>query len=111
MTYRRIPLVARGFLREPRLALDSPAWFAWLEKATHFYYVGQHPLYRMTVRKEKRRHSFYWFAYVKMASKLHNAYLGKSETLTQQKLETVVVRLHRQAVQAAREAETAQANA
>lgn len=102
MPYRGIPLVSRGFLRDPRLALDTPAWFAWLEDATHFCYVGHYPIYRMTVRKEKRRHSFYWFAYVKMASKLHNAYLGKSESLTQQKLETVVGRLNRQAIQAAK---------
>jgi hypothetical protein len=108
MSYRRLPFVSRGFLRDPRLALDTPAWFAWLEKATHFYYVGHYPVYRMTVRKEKRRHSFYWFAYVKMAAKLHNAYLGKSETLTQQKLETVVVRLNRQANQAARKVEAAE---
>jgi LuxR family transcriptional regulator, maltose regulon positive regulatory protein len=108
MTYRGIPLVFQGRLRDPRLALDTPAWFAWLESATHFCYVSRHPIYAMIVRKEKRRHSFYWFAYVKKASKLHNAYLGKSETLTQQKLETVVVRLNRQAIQAAREMETAE---
>lgn len=102
MPDRPRPLVSHGFLHQPRLALDTPAWFAWLENATHFYYIGRNPLYRLTVRKEKRRHSFYWFAYVKMASKLHNAYLGKSETLTQQKLESVAVRLNRQAIQAAK---------
>lgn len=41
------------------------------------------PLYRLTLRKEKRRNSWYWFAYLKVDTKLHNAYLGRSEALTE----------------------------
>ena len=101
MTYRSTPIVRHNTLHDPQrqLSLDSPAWFAWLEKATRFYYIAQYPAYRLTVRKEKRRQTAYWFAYVKRDGKLHNAYLGKSATLTQQKLEAVAVRLNQEVIQ------------
>lgn len=97
MAYRSTPIVRHNTLHDPQrqLSLDSPAWFAWLEKATRFYYIAQYPAYRLTVRKEKRRQTAYWFAYVKRDGKLHNAYLGKSATLTQQKLEAVAIRLNK----------------
>ncbi len=77
--------------------VDSPAWFAWLTTATHFCYSARHSTYRLTVRQEKRRHGFYWYGYLKIQGKLHNAYLGKSDRLTQAHLEQTCARLVRKA--------------
>lgn len=103
MAYLSTPIVRQNTLHDPlgQLSLDSRAWFAWLESATRFYFIAQYPAYRLTVRKEKRRHTFYWFAYVKRDGKLHNAYLGKSATLTHQKLEAVALRLNQEVIQMA----------
>ena len=89
------PRVKNGFLEiaTSKVELDSDAWFAWLDSAESFYYWGDHWRHRLTVRKEKRRHSFYWYAYLKKDSKLHNAYLGKSERLTRAFLEDAALRL------------------
>lgn len=69
------------------MMVDSPAWFAWLETATRFCYSPGHTYYRLTARKEKRRHRFYWYGYLKNDGKLHNVYLGKSESLTKARLD------------------------
>jgi hypothetical protein len=102
MTYAGIPIVRQGVLldQQRRIRLDTAAWFAWLETATHFSYVPEPVMAAITVRKEKRRHRYYWFAYVKRYAKLHNAYLGKSEALTRQKLAATAVRLNQRPYQA-----------
>ena len=70
-----------------RIVLDTPAWFAWLNQVSSFCYSGSDPSWRLTVRREKRRQSFYWYAYSKIDRKLHNIYLGKQDALTQAHLE------------------------
>lgn len=71
-----------------RLQLDSAAWFAWLETISAFCYSSQETRYwRMTVRREKRRQQTYWYGYARNERKLHNVYLGKTELLTQARLE------------------------
>lgn len=99
MPYRHTPFVRRGLLHDQneRIPLDSPAWFTWLETASRFAYLSHQEHVQMTVRKEKRRHTFYWFAYTKWVGKLHNCYIGRSDTLTQTRLEQVVTLLHQRA--------------
>lgn len=81
-----------------RLRLDTDAWFAWLSTARAFCYSGQPPaLWRMTVRAEKRRQQTYWYGYARHDRKLHNVYLGKTESLTQTCLEAGCDRLAQRA--------------
>jgi hypothetical protein len=90
------PWVRQGrFITETgrRIQVDSPAWFAWLQTATHFYYSPDYPIYGFTARKEKRRHTYYWYGYLKTARKLHNIHLGKAEHLTKARLDQAYERL------------------
>jgi hypothetical protein len=90
------PTVSHGSLRTrdgQRIRLDTPAWFTWLETASLFSYPTDRPGYRLTVRKEKRRNNFYWFAYLKNEGKLHNVYVGSSPTLTVTRLNAVADRM------------------
>ena len=99
MAYTDTPLVLHNRLRLPNstpVAVGSRAWFAWLATASSFCYTPTTSIYRLTVRKEKRRNTFYWYAYLKVDSKLHNAYLGPSTRLTVQCLEAVTTKLLRQ---------------
>jgi hypothetical protein len=68
------------------LPVGTAAWFGWLAEADCFCYMASHSSYRLTIRKEKRRNSFYWYAYLKIDRKLHNAYLGQAQALTEEKL-------------------------
>ena len=89
------------WIRDDRLCLPNQqpipvgtsAWFRWLEQSTHFCYQPTGVSDRMTLRKEKRKKQFYWYAYLKRDRKLHNAYAGKTEALTTQRLQQVFTRL------------------
>ena len=90
MPYQQMPWVRQGQVvlpNTPHIVLDTPAWFAWLSQISAFCYSGSHPWLRLTVRREKRRQQFYWYAYSKIDGKLHNIYLGKQNSLTQARLE------------------------
>ncbi len=88
----------------PTCALDSPAWFAWLAQAHHFRYhatvqVSVHrgyclPARPISVRKEKRRHGYFWYAYLRSHQMLHKRYLGKSAMLTAAKLDEIATILN-----------------
>jgi hypothetical protein len=69
--------------------VDTAAWFAWLAQANRFCYRPTTSIYRLTLRKEKRRHGFYWYAYLKNDRKLHNAYVGRTPDLTRRRLQQV----------------------
>jgi LuxR family maltose regulon positive regulatory protein len=71
------------------VVVDTKAWFAWLAQATHFSYQPTTATYRLTLRKEKRRQRDYWYAYLKNDGKLHNAYVGRPEDVTADRLEQV----------------------
>jgi hypothetical protein len=90
MPYAGTPWIRKGQLitdANQRIVVDSPAWFAWLETAACFCYTPDSSPNRLTARKEKRRHHFYWYGYSKNASKLHTIYLGKSVQLTRLRLD------------------------
>ena len=98
---RRIPHVVDGVLHAqeppgaPRIAVDSPAWEAWLEdRATHsFSFEG--PAGTFTARKERRSggDEEYWTAYRKRGGKLRKVYIGKAEKLTLARLEDTAAAL------------------
>lgn len=90
MPYANMPWVRKGQVLTAagvRIAIDSAAWFAWLETVCAFCYSSSTHLYRLTVRHERRRRQRYWYAYCKIDAKLHNVYLGKTPQLTQARLE------------------------
>lgn len=97
MAYENMPVVRNGALLLPDstdpIQVDSAYWFAWLDEAHHFSYMSTRGSYRMTVRKEKRRHDLYWYAYLKEAGKLHNAYVGRSAKVTAERLEQMIQQL------------------
>jgi hypothetical protein len=93
MAYAGTPIVRNQRLRLPNvpkpIRLDTAAWRTWLATATAFAYVPANVLDAFTVRKEKRRHTWYWYAYLKIDAKLHNAYVGRTEAVTAARLAQV----------------------
>jgi len=78
------------------IAVGTPAWYAWLEQATTFAFIGEQGSF--TARKERSRQSgWYWKAYRKHQSALHRAYLGKSADLTLDRLKAVASQLAQRA--------------
>jgi LuxR family maltose regulon positive regulatory protein len=76
------------------ILVGTPAWFAWLEQATTFAFVGARG--RFTARKERRgRTGWYWKAYRKRFGQLRSAYLGKSAELSLERLHQVAATLAR----------------
>ncbi len=102
----QIPVVSARWVYDPRqggedIRLDTAAWFAWLEAPTtaHFSY----PLFDqqqgyiigfMTVRKEKRqRGGSYWAVFRRHGTRVRKIYLGRSATVTHERLETIATQL------------------
>jgi len=83
--------------RELNIRLDTPTWFTWLATPTTVsfsYPVHDHVRGYlagfMTVRKERRqRGESYWVAYRRCHGRLCKAYLGATEALTKQCLDTL----------------------
>ncbi len=81
--------------------LDTAAWFAWLEapSTTRFSYPIFDPkcgyiIGFMTVRKEQRqRGGSYWVVYRRQATRVHKIYLGRSRTVTHERLEMIARQL------------------
>ncbi|HEY0734291.1 MAG TPA: hypothetical protein VGD69_05255 [Herpetosiphonaceae bacterium] len=83
----KLAIIEDGELHQPGvaapIALDSPAWFAWLEDECHHSFHATHPCGDFTARKErKQRGQLYWVAYRQVNNKLYKVYLGKSTCLT-----------------------------
>jgi LuxR family transcriptional regulator, maltose regulon positive regulatory protein len=96
MAHHVTPLVVNNILRLPgitRIQVGSRRWFNWLQTATTFSYQLSGWTYRLTLRREKRRRHFYWYAYLKKDRKLHNVYAGRSEALTADHLSAVYQRM------------------
>ncbi|GCE51426.1 putative ATPase [Thermosporothrix hazakensis] len=74
------------------ISVETDAWYQWLERASRFSYSCTEGTF--TARKEmNKQNSIYWRAYRKRGGKLYRAYLGKSETLTLERLRAVACRL------------------
>jgi LuxR family maltose regulon positive regulatory protein len=83
-------LVYRQDGQEQVLAVDTAAWFAWLETASTFSFVSETG--SLTARREQAGHKrggWYWKAYRKQHGKLSSRYLGKSQTITLARLQAV----------------------
>ena len=89
---------------EPVCTIESSAWFDWLHTAKTFRYHSQqhHNIIRgygptfapISLRKEKRRRGFLWYAYRRSYRVLHKRYVGKSEALTRDRLEEIAHELN-----------------
>ena len=99
---RMTPRVQDGILALPRddqvckLAVGTPAWFAWLAEASAFAF--RCPEGSFTARKERAGHGrggWYWKAYRKRTGRLHRVYLGRSENLTLDRLQAAAAALAR----------------
>jgi len=74
------------------ITVGTPAWFAWLDQASSFFFES--PLGRFGARRERsQRGGWYWRARRRQAGKLHRAYLGKTEALTPKLLNEVAAAL------------------
>lgn len=88
----------------PLCLVGSSDWFAWLEAASLFrYHTDQRlavvhgysrPMRPISVRKEKRRHGFLWYAYLRSHGQLHKRYVGKTEALTVARLDEIAALLN-----------------
>jgi predicted ATPase/DNA-binding CsgD family transcriptional regulator len=94
------PIIQDGILTDLRdrfpvqIVVDSSDWYAWLQTASIFTFRGEHGSF--TAHKEhagNRRGHAYWRAYRTWQGKLHRAYLGQSEGITLERLQSVAVML------------------
>lgn len=67
--------------------VGGPEWFQWLETHTKFRVEGQGCKY--SARKEKRRNGHYWYAYKRSGGKLHKLYIGRSQEITSEHLQSM----------------------
>jgi LuxR family maltose regulon positive regulatory protein len=83
---RSLPRVEDGVLYPPDaavpIALDSPAWYTWLDQHTSFTLVAVTGA--ITIRKER---GGYWKGYRRQAGKVRTAYVGRSPDLNRARLE------------------------
>jgi LuxR family maltose regulon positive regulatory protein len=77
--------------------VGSPRWHAWLADADNQGFVFEGDAGHFTARREVRRANPYWYAYRRRSGKLYKAYLGKSEEVTQERLNEASARLAGQA--------------
>src|SRR5579863_6426899 len=101
MAHQEQPIVCEHALtywpegRVQEVLLDTDEWYVWLATASTFTFFGSAGTF--TARKERagnRRGGWYWKAYRKRNGKLLSAYLGKSESLTFERLHETAVRLN-----------------
>lgn len=78
-------LDSEGNERTPVL-VGSQRWYAWLAAEENRSFSFRNALGTFTVRRERKRHGWYWYMYRKSGGKLHKAYLGKAEEVTLERL-------------------------
>src|SRR5579875_2406922 len=96
-----IPKAHDGYLQQPAtqgipldpITIGTEAWFNWLEQ--HHSFSFETGNLRFTVRKERRPGGWYWYAYRRSQGRLHSVYLGRSEELTLERLNTTAQALKR----------------
>src|SRR6266487_1603049 len=101
MGRQRLPVVSENCLllldegegQPTSILIESEAWYHWLATENNRSFTFRHAMGAFTVRRERKRHSWYWYAYHKHNGKLHKAYLGKSEEMTLQRLNCVATAL------------------
>jgi predicted ATPase len=92
------PIIQNGILTDLRdgspaqIVVNSHDWYAWLLTASTFTFRGEEGLF--TAHRERagnRRGRAYWRAYRTWHGKLYRVYLGQSEELTLERLQSVAV--------------------
>lgn len=74
--------------------LKTKRWYDWLERNSSFRFEsGIDGKNSFTARKHEREAGDFWYAYRKVAGKLKNSYLGKSDRLTVERLLEVADKL------------------
>jgi tetratricopeptide (TPR) repeat protein len=93
---RSTPVVRDGTLfyqrdgQDCQVSVDSPAWYEWLSANRTFTFRSAESSF--TARRERagnKRGGWYWKAYVRREKRLRHAYLGKTESLTLERLRSV----------------------
>jgi predicted ATPase/DNA-binding CsgD family transcriptional regulator len=98
---RSIPMARDGSLHQHTaggtsldpIMIGTAAWYSWLEQHRSFCFEAGRMTF--TARKEQRPGGHYWYAYRRRHGKLHTAYIGKSEELTLERLNTTAEALER----------------
>ena len=93
-----MPLVISGYLytNDPETTgtrLTDPAWPAWLETASAFYYEawtdGSFSARSQKAHDQDGTPGAYWYAYKRVKGKLLKRYLGTGRALTRERLDAV----------------------
>lgn len=74
--------------------IGSPAWFTWLTQGITFYFHSRTGATFTAHQERRQRGGLYWTAYRRRAGILRRSYLGKSEQLTPDHLETIALILN-----------------
>lgn len=75
-----------------QIEVGTEAWFTWLIEARSFAY--DHGGTSFTARKQQRKGFWYWYAYARRDGQLRCVYLGRSNSLTIERLQTIARALH-----------------
>jgi DNA-binding SARP family transcriptional activator len=77
----------------PPIPVGSPSWYAWLADEQNGSFSLHTRAGSVTVRRERKRNSWYWYAYQRRGGKLHKAYIGRASELTPDRLNSVAAML------------------
>ena len=80
-------VISRVLYADESFALESLAWWQWLNLGRSFYVQMLDGGY--TARRELRRGSYFWYAFKRSAGKLYKVYIGRSHELTAARLSEV----------------------
>lgn len=84
------------------LRVGTRAWFQWLNDDGPHSFAYQTPGANITLRREQKRNTEYWYAYRTRHGKLHKVYVGKTDELTVERLRASADRLSQDAAAGAR---------
>jgi hypothetical protein len=101
MPQKPLPVVSDHLLHVPEMEADehtpvvvgTERWYSWLAEEQNQSFSFRNALGTFTVRRERKRHGWYWYIYRKSGGKLRKAYLGKAEELTLERLGLVAATL------------------
>ncbi len=101
MPQKPLPVVSDRLLHMPDMEVNehtpvvvgSERWYSWLAEEQNRSFSFRNALGTFTVRRERKRHGWYWYIYRKSGGKLRKAYLGKAEEVTLERLGLVAATL------------------
>ncbi len=101
MPQKPLPVVSDDLLYLPggptdehtSVVIGSERWYHWLAEKENESFSFRNALGTFTVRRERKRHGWYWYLYRKSGGKLRKAYLGKAEALTLERLDLMAATL------------------